>query len=346
MSTAQPLGRDRYSRQALFWAIGPAGQERLRRSQVAVLGCGALGSTAVSLMARAGIGRLTIVDRDIVELSNLQRQVMFEERDAAEGTPKAIAAAAAVGRINADVEVVPVVADVTPGNVEDLIAGADVVIDGTDNVETRYLVNDACVKSGVPWVFGGAAGSTGMTMPIMPGETPCYRCAFPTPPPPGAMETSETAGMLASTVLTVAAAQWTEAIKILIGDRDHLSRGLTAFDVWTNDHLQAQFSERRPDCPCCGQRRFEYLDARATSRTASLCGRNAVQVSPAEPVAIDLETLDRRLQGAGAVTRNAFLVRFTADGTEITVFRDGRAIIKGTNDLAVARTIYARYVDA
>lgn len=344
MSTDPSSARDRYSRQTLFWAIGPGGQERLRESHVAVVGCGALGSTSVSLMARAGVGRLTIVDRDFVELSNLQRQVMFDEADAAAGTPKAIAAAAAVGRINAEVAVTPVVADVSPANVEALIAGAGVVIDGTDNVETRYLVNDACVKVGIPWVYGGAVGSTGMTMPIIPGETPCYRCAFPTPPPPGAMETCDTAGVLASTVVSVAAAQWTEAVKILIGDREHLSRGLTAFDVWTNDHLQAQFADRRPDCPCCGLHRFEYLEAHATSRTAALCGRDAVQVSPAQPVTIDLEALSRRLTLAGTVTRNPYLVRFAADGAEITVFIDGRAIIKGTNDLALARTLYARYV--
>jgi adenylyltransferase/sulfurtransferase len=343
-ATSEAAERDRYSRQSRFWAIGPAGQERLRAGRVLVIGCGALGSAAVNLMARAGVGQITVVDRDFVELSNLQRQLLFDEADAAAGTPKAIAAARAVARINSEVEVRPFVAEVTPTNVEQFVAGADVVLDGADNFETRYLVNDACVKLGIPWVYGGAIGSTGMSMTIVPGETACFRCLFPTPPPVGAMETCDTAGVLAVGVVTVAAIECAEVMKLLVGDRAHLSRGLTAFDVWTNDHLMAESKLRDPDCPCCGQRRFEHLDAFVTGRTASLNGRDAIQVSPGQPVKIDLVELGRKLEATGPVTSTDYLVRCLVDGHEMTIFADGRAIIKGTTDLAVARSLYARYV--
>ena len=335
---------DRYSRQSRFWAIGTEGQARLATGRVLVVGCGALGSAAIDLLARSGVGHLIVVDRDFVELSNLQRQLLYDEADAAAGTPKAVAAAQAVGRINSRVEVEAVVADVTPDNVEALVARADVVVDGTDNLETRYLLNDACVKTGIPWVYGGAVGSTGMSMTILPGETACFRCLFPVPPPAGTMETCDTAGVLASTVVTVAAMQRTEAVKLLVGDREHISRGITALDTWTNDHLRAEAVPRRPDCPCCGERRFEYLEARVTSRTATLCGRDAVQVSPGRAVRLDLGVLARKLAGTGTVTANDYLLRSVVDGHEMTVFADGRAIIKGTDDVAVARSLYARYV--
>ncbi|MFI5101205.1 MAG: ThiF family adenylyltransferase [Actinomycetes bacterium] len=335
---------DRYSRQSRFWAIGRAGQDRIRAGRVLVIGCGALGSAAVDLLARAGVGQITIVDRDFVELSNLQRQLLFDEADAAAGTPKAVAAAQAVARINAEVNVRPFVADLIPTNVEEFVAQADVVLDGTDNLETRYLLNDACVKLDVPWVYGGAIGSTGMSMTIVPGDTPCFRCLFPTPQPAGTMDTCETVGVLAATVVTVAAIEWAEVMKLLVGDHENLSRGLTALDVWTNEHLLAEGTPRNPDCPCCGQRRFEYLDARATSRTASLCGRDAIQVSPGHPHPLDLAGLGRKLAGIAPVTSNDYLVRCVVEGHEMTIFADGRAIIKGTTDLSVARTLYARYV--
>ena len=344
MATHTPVERERYSRQSRFSGIGPAGQERLRAGKVLVVGCGALGSAAIDLLARSGVGHLRVVDRDFVELSNLQRQLLYDEADAAAGLPKAVAAAKAVARINSEVEVRPVVADVTPRNAEELVSGVDVVVDGTDNFETRYLVNDACVKAGVPWVYGGAIGATGMSMTIVPGETACFLCAFPKRQVGGALATCDTAGVLASSVVTVAALQWTEAVKILVGDREHLNRGLTAFDLWTHDHQRSEGLRRRPDCPCCVERRFEHLDARATSRTVSLCGRDAVQVTPGEPSKLDLAALGARLAAAGKVTHNEYLVRFAAGAHELTIFDDGRAIIKGTGDEKVARSLYARYV--
>jgi len=336
----------RYSRQARFWAVGNAGQARLEAARVVVIGCGALGSAAVDLLARAGVGEIVVVDRDFVELSNLQRQVLFDEADAAGQVPKAVAAAGAVARINSQVKVTPHVADVTAANVEALVAGAGVVIDGTDNFETRYLLNDACVKLGLPWVYGGAIGATGMAMAILPGRTPCLRCLFPGGQPAGALATCETAGVLGAIVTMVAAVQWTEAVKILLGDLEHVGRGLATFDLWSADYQLATGFERLPDCPCCVQRRFDYLEARATSQTTTLCGRNAVQVSPGQPLKLDLAALGRRLAGAGAVVATPWLVRLSLEAHEMTVFADGRAIVKGTADLGVARSLYARYVGA
>ena len=342
--TAEEL--ERYSRQARFRGVGAAGQEKLRSARVAVIGCGALGSVAVDLLARGGVGEITVVDRDFVEISNLQRQVLFDEADAAAALPKAVAAARAVARINSRVTVRPLVADVTHANVEQIVAGAQVVLDGTDYFETRYLVNDACVKLGLPWIYGGAVGATGMAMAVLPGETPCLRCLFPGLQPAGTLATCESDGVLGSIVMLVAAVQWTEALKILVGDRARLGRGLATFDVWSCDYQQTEGFERRPDCPCCVQRRFEFLEARATSRTTSLCGRNAVQVSPPRPLRLDLAELGRRLSPAGAVACNEYLLRLSVGAQELTVFADGRAIVKGTADLGLARALYARYVGA
>jgi adenylyltransferase/sulfurtransferase len=260
---------NRYSRQFAFRGVGESGQARLRAATVAVIGCGGLGSAAVNMLARSGVGRIIVVDRDHVELSNLQRQVMFDEADAGAKAPKVIAAVRAVERVNSEVLVRPLTAEVSPANIEGIIEEADVVIDGTDNFETRYLLNDACVKLGIPWVYGGAIGATGMTATILPGETACLRCLFPDPPPPGTVATSETAGVLASTVMAVSSIQWTEAIKILVGDKEHINRDLLAFDLWTNDFVHMGPPPRRPDCLCCGQRRFEYLEGREAMNAAS-----------------------------------------------------------------------------
>lgn len=348
MTVGSSKDDERYSRQTRFAGIGQAGQERLRGAKVLVVGCGALGSAAVDLLARAGVGRLTVVDRDFVEWSNLQRQLLFDEADAEAGVPKAVAAARAVARINSQIRVDPVVVDVRADNVEDLVAGADVidvVIDGTDNLETRYLLNDVCVKRGVPWVYGGAVGSTGMAMAIVPGVTACFRCLFPATAATGTLATCDTVGVLASTVVVVAAFQFTSAVKLLVGNQAGIG-DLAAFDVWSQDHEHTPMP-RRPDCPCCVQRRFEYLDSKLTSRSATLCGRNAVQVSPAAPIEVDLAQLAARLGAAGDVKVKAgLLLRFAVGEHELTVFPDGRAIVKGTGDPSVARTLYARYIGA
>jgi adenylyltransferase/sulfurtransferase len=337
---------ERYSRQARFAAIGAAGQAKLCAARVTVIGCGALGSAVVDLLARAGVGEIVIVDRDFVELSNLQRQVLFDEADAEARIPKAVAAANAVRRINSLVKVTSLIADVTPSNVEEIVSGAQVVIDGTDNFETRYVVNDACVKHGIPWVYGGAIGAIGMVMSILPGETPCLRCVFPGGQTAGVLATCETMGVIGAIVTLVAAVQWTEAVKIIIGDLAHLGRGLATFDLWTNDYLLATGFPRNTDCPCCAHRRFDYLEARSTSLATTLCGRDAVQVSPDRRLRLDLDEIGRRLAPAGKVFTSPYLVRLTVDAHELTIFADGRAIIKGTTDPSVARSLYARYVGA
>ena len=333
----------RYSRQVRFAGIGEAGQARLAASRVVVVGCGALGCALVNLLARSGVGTIVVVDRAFVELSNIQRQLLFEESDAAERLPKAVAAARAVARINSEVKVEPIVADVRPENVLDLVRGADVVLDGTDNLETRYLVNDACVRLGIPWVYGGAVGAGGMSMTLRPGEGPCFRCVFAGGPTAG-LATCDTAGVLGSIIATVASIQWTEATKLLVGAREQLNRGLVIVDLWSHEYQHVERLERNPECPCCGERRFEYLEARATSQTTSLCGRNAVQVAPAAGRKLNLADLRRRLAGIGKVGGNDYLVRFEVESSELTIFPDGRAIVKGTSDPTIARALYARYV--
>lgn len=334
------MAADRYSRQSLF--LGREAQDCVAASRVTLVGCGALGSNIANLLARAGVGRLRIVDRDFVELDNLQRQVLFDEEDVRSAMPKAAAAARRLAAINSSVAVEPVVADVTYANVEGLVADADAVLDGTDNFETRFVLNDACVKHGKPWVYGGCVGSYGMVLPVLPGETACLRCWLQDLPAPGSSPTCDTAGVLNTAAGIIASLQSNEAIKILAGRRDVLARGLTVLDVWSNT-WQTLSIPRVPDCPACGRRDFPFLAAKDTGTATSLCGRNAVQVSP--PAAtIDLAELERRLAPAGKVRRNEFLVRFEVESYELTIFPDGRAIVKGTSDPARARALYARYI--
>jgi adenylyltransferase/sulfurtransferase len=335
---------ERYSRQVLFPEIGGQGQERLLASRVLIVGCGALGASHAEMLARAGVGRLRIVDRDFVEFTNLQRQTLFKESDAAERLPKAIAARSRIGEINSDVEVEPVVADVNNSNVESLIDACDVVLDGTDNFQVRYLLNDACVKHEQPWIYGAAVSSYGTTMTVLPHETPCLRCVFSDMPDAGSSPTCDTAGVIMPIIATVSATQVAETLKLLVGDRSSLHGSLLQFDVWANDRQRIRLSGPAPDCKACGQGVFEFLDAEAVDSTAVLCGRNAVQIAPAAPAAMDLASLAERLRRLVDVKHNEYLVRFTPDDHEVTVFSDGRAIIKGTDDIAVARSIYARYV--
>lgn len=339
---------DRYVRQMIYPPLGAEGQERLIASRVLICGCGALGTVLANTLARAGVGHLRIVDRDYLELNNLQRQVLFDEDDVAGGIPKAVAAAAKLRRINSSIEIEPIVVDLDHTNIALLAAGADLLLDGTDNFETRFLLNDFAVRNEVPWVYGGCIGAEGQTMTILPGETPCLRCLMQESPPPGTTATCDTAGVLGPIVNVIASIEAVEAIKILSGHREAVSRTLTIFDLWDNQIRQVQIAGLRQQvrCPCCVERQFPWLDGRRGSHTAVLCGRNAVQLSHSGGQSISLEALAQRLAGVGQVTRNPFLVRLTVDDYTLTVFPDGRAIIAGTNDIATAKALYARYVGA
>jgi molybdopterin/thiamine biosynthesis adenylyltransferase len=339
---------ERYSRQALFEPIGEAGQARLSGAKVVVIGCGALGAVQAETLARAGVGRLTLIDRDFVEESNLHRQIMFEESDAAQRLPKAVAAARHIARVNSSLRVEPIVTDVSFDNIEELIAGADVVLDGTDNFETRYLINDACVKTGTPWVYGAAVGSYGLTMTIVPNETPCLRCVLPGMPEPGSGPTCDTAGVIMPIISIIGSIQSAEAMKLIVGETDKLHRSLIRIDVWDfqfNRMDLADFPDRQ-DCPACGRGDFEFLRGASRQVTTTLCGRNAVQIARSGLARIDFAALAERLKPSGEVAFNDFLLRFRVDDYDITVFRDARSIIRGTTDPAIARGLYARYIGA
>jgi adenylyltransferase/sulfurtransferase len=315
-------------------------------SRALVLGCGALGSVLANTLARAGVGKLRIVDRDFVELSNLQRQVLFDEKDVAAQLPKAIAAAEKLRVINSQIEIEPIVADVGPENILSLCDGVDVIVDGTDNFETRFLVNDAAVKLGLPWVYGGCIGAEGQTMTILPGETACLRCVMSEPPPPGSSPTCDTAGITAPIINVIASIQAMEAMKILAGRRAAVQKSLLVFDLWDNTLRQIKLAGLRDngDCPTCKRGEFPWLAGDRGSRTAVLCGRNSVQVSGAPGQAMSLDSLAAKLAAVGKVTRNPFLVRAAIGEFVLTVFPDGRAIIGGTEDVATARGVYAKYV--
>jgi adenylyltransferase/sulfurtransferase len=331
--------RERYSRQILFPGIGERGQEALLGSHVVIAGCGALGSFQAAALARAGVGRLTLIDRDYIEPSNLHRQWLFEEEDAAEALPKAAAAARRLARINSSIEVHPAIADLTPVNAEELLGGADVILDGTDNFETRYLINDFAISRGIPWVYGAAVGSYGLTMPVIPGHGPCLRCVYPEPPA-GAQPTCETAGVLNVIVSAVASIQVADALRLLTGAP--LRPRITTLDVWKGGIRQIDAPDRDPECPTCARREFPYLE-QAARPPARLCGRNAVQISGVERP-LDLLELKTRLEPLGKVRANEYALRFQTETYELTVFADGRAIVKGTDDTGIARSLYARYV--
>jgi molybdopterin-synthase adenylyltransferase len=342
---AAPLNLDRYIRQVRYPPLGEAGQRRLAASRALICGCGALGSVLANTLVRAGVGAVRIVDRDFLELNNLPRQVLFDEDDVAAGLPKAVAAADKLRKINSQVTVEPIVADITPANIEALSAGADVLLDGTDNFETRFLINDAAVHLGLPWVYGGCVGAEGQTMTILPGVTACLRCLLPECPPPGSTPTCDSVGVLAPIVGVIASIEAVEAIKILSGNRDAVSRHLTVVDLWQNHLARVDLRTLREnsDCPACKRREFSWLAGREGSRAAILCGRNAVQLTSADRP-LSLDELARRLEGVGRITRNPFLLRVAVDKYELNLFPDGRAIITGTSDLAEARTVYAKYV--
>jgi molybdopterin-synthase adenylyltransferase len=332
---------ERYSRQILFTGIGRPGQEALIQSHAAIVGCGALGTFHAAALARAGVGSITIIDRDYVEPSNLQRQWLFEESDAAEALPKAAAAERRLARINSAVRVRAVVADLTAGNAADLLGNADVILDGTDNFETRYLINDFAISRSIPWIYGAAVGSYGLEMPVLPGRSACLRCVYPEAPS-GAQPTCETAGVLNAITALIASLQVADALKILSGQADLVEARITRADLWNGGMRQTDAPPRDPVCPACARREFPFLDE--TRRApVSLCGRNAVQIHEHNG-ALDLCALEKRLAPLGAVRANEFALRFRTGPYEMTIFPDGRAIVKGTSDPGVARSVYARYV--
>lgn len=333
--------QDRYSRQVLFPGVGALGQKRLSESRVAIVGCGATGSAVAQLLARAGVGSLRIIDRDFVEASNLQRQSLFDEVDARESIPKAIAAAKKIAAFNSAITVEPLVADLTPANAEQALGGVQLVLDGTDNFETRYLINDYAVKNSVPWIYAAALGSYGVTLNILPGRTACLMCLFPDSPR-GAVETCETSGILNSAVNFVASIEATEALKFLVGDEEKLRRTLLSWDLWHNVRAELNAGSPRPSCQACGNRNFVHLAGTGRPHI-TLCGRNSVQIHERERP-LDFKEMSARLQPLGRVRHNDFVLKFWQDPYEMTLFPDGRAIIKGTSDAAVARSLYARFV--
>jgi adenylyltransferase/sulfurtransferase len=342
MPETEPAAAERYSRQTILPEFGIEGQRRLAAADVIVIGCGALGGHLSTAMVQAGVGRVTVVDRDVVELNNLQRQVLFTEADAAEGLPKAEAAAARLRQINSAITIEGVVADVTPRTIESLIQGKSLVLDGTDNFETRFLINDACIKHGIPWVYGGAIGAMGMTMPILPGRGPCLRCILPEPPPPGSQPTCDTYGILNTAPAIVAALQASTAFKLLLG-KDSRAPALISFDVWEERWERLEIP-RDPDCPACVRRELSFLSAERLSRSTTLCGRQAVQITPPIPLKLDLEALARRLGPRFRPRYNGFILQLFADDLELLVFPDGRTLVKGTTDESTARKVHARYI--
>jgi adenylyltransferase/sulfurtransferase len=331
----------RYARQTRLEELGDEGQRRLAQSSVLIVGCGALGSVVASSLARAGVGRIRIVDRDIVELHNLHRQALFDESDATQRLPKAEAAARHLRRINSTVTIEAMVFDVTPRTMEPLLQDIDLVLDGSDNLETRYLLNDACLKHHVPWVYGGVVATAGMALVVAPDGGPCLRCLFPDPPPPGSLPTCETVGILGTVPTVIGAIQSTEALKWLTGQPT--SRDLLYVDLWhaTWERIRV----RRDDhCPACVYRRFDFLEARTTSWVTSLCGRDAIQITPGEETRLSLDCLSQALAGVVRATYNGFVLHLEVEGCELLLFPDGRAIVRGTSDEGMARSLYARYV--
>ncbi len=343
-----PPDLERYSKQVLFAGIGEIGQRRLMQSRALLCGCGALGTVLAETLVRAGVGSLRIVDRDFVETSNLQRQILFDENDVDDRLPKAVAAAEKLRRINSQVTIDPIVADIDHTNILGLVQGMDLILDGSDNFELRFLINDAALETGVSWIYAGVIGSHGQVMPIFPGESACLRCLIDRLPDPGTTETCDTAGVIAPAVQVVASLEAVDALKILSGQAEKVARILTYVDVWEGTFRRLNIGDLREksDCPACKKGERSWLSGQQGSQTSVLCGRNAVQVSPPRRGSVAFEELAQRLKEAGDVQFNAYLLRLAPFNTsyELTLFRDGRAIIKGTEDLGVARAVYSRYI--
>lgn len=330
---------DRYSRQTLLKNIQKDGQEKLAKSHVVVIGCGALGTTIANNLVRGGIGHIRVVDRDIVELNNLQRQNLFDESDV--GFPKASVAVKKLERINSEIKIEPVVKDVNHENIENIIKDMDLVLDGTDNMLIRFLINDACIKHDIPWIYGGAIETYGITMNIVPHKTPCFRCLIQDLPEAGSLTTCDTVGVLNTIPSIFGSIQSTEALKVLLGKE--LNKDVLTYDVWTHNFNSIKI-KRRTDCDCCGKHNFEFLNAEKKETMISLCGQGAIQVTPAKSMKISFEDLAKKLQGLGDVEVREIILRFRISGYELNVFRNGRTIIIGTNDKKIAKSLYAKYI--
>jgi adenylyltransferase/sulfurtransferase len=338
---------DRYSRQTRFSPLGSDGQEKLGAGRVAIVGCGALGSASAMALVRAGVGYVRLIDRDVPELSNLPRQILFDEDDVAAGLPKAVAAESRLSRINSDIEIEPVVADLTAVNATSLLAGVDVIVDGTDNLEARYLINEVACRRPIPWVHGGAIGAEGRVLTVIPGKTACLRCLVPEPPPPGTLPTCDTAGIMGPAAMVVGAVQAMEAIKLLLGIAAARAGKMLACDLWTGAWRVVDLAPlASAGCPTCRDGDYPWLDGRLGGITAPLCGREAVQVMAAEPDGrVDLKALAETLAGFSRVSRNPWMLRAEVEpGIQLSVFADGRAIVDGTRDEARGRAIVARYL--
>lgn len=335
---------ERYARQMILAEVGREGQERLRGARVAVIGCGALGTVISNHLVRAGVGYVRIIDRDFIELNNLQRQVLFDEDDIEQGLPKAVAAALKLRRVNSQISIEPLVTDITPRNIEEIIRDVDLVMDGTDNFETRFLVNDACIKNRIPWIYAGVISTYGMTMAIIPHRTPCLRCLMAEIPPAGSTPTCDTVGVLSTAVDIIASFEVTEGFKLLMGHEAELHNQLIFVNAWTAELTRLSISKTAGPCPTCENGRFDFLEAREGSTATRLCGKGAVQIYLHGSSHVCLTDLAVRLRSVGRVAFNDYMLRLHVAPYEITLFPDGRAIIKGTDDEVLARTLYSRFV--
>lgn len=335
----------RYSRQILFQPIGEEGQIKLLESRAAIVGMGALGTVIANHLVRSGVGHVRIIDRDLVELSNLQRQTLYTEEDAINNLPKVVAADKRLKEINSTITIEPIIADINLDNAEELLAGVDVIVDGTDNFMTRYLINDVAVKHGIPWVYGGAVSSRGMFAVIIPGKTPCYRCLFPHVPT-GLGETCDTIGVLSPITTIIGSFEAMEALKLLVGAESNSN--LEQLDIWYNSSLQMDISEgNNPECPTCRHHHYEFLDRSSHQQVAytTLCGRDTVQINPRNKQELDFQNTAERLKKSGQVKLNPYMLRFSPEeGITLVFFKDGRVLIHGLNDIVKAKSYYSRYM--
>lgn len=336
------MNPQRYSRQTIFKYFGEAGQEKLLSSRAAIIGLGALGTVIANNLCRSGVGFLRLIDRDYVEISNLQRQTLYNEQDAAEQLPKAIAAYNHLSKVNSEIMLEPVVADVNSSNIEDFIKDVDVVLDGSDNAEVRYLINEACHKHQIPWIYGGAIGGSGMTMNILQKEGPCYRCIMPHASTPGSYPTCSTVGVLNMATGIIASLESSEAVKILI-ESPQVRHSLFYLDIWDNSADYVEVS-KNPNCPTCAHNTYEFLGQMKGSYATSLCGRDSIQIVPGMPVTIDLERFAEKMKKAGIVSVNRFMLSFDDGNRSFNLFPDGRAIIKNVKDESAAKSVYAEYI--